>query len=99
MTVRRVLNYEMTQKGHSVISVDPIYNFDRELLEQKIDKVYIHVLNRTRMNMEKYIWKNISSVEELGKIRMDSMKKFLADYEKGKRENRYIPGGTSLPSV
>jgi hypothetical protein len=83
-------NYEMTQMGRSVISVDPIYKFDRELLKQRIDKVYDHVLEVTRMNMDNYIWKNISSVEELGKIRMDSMKKFLADYEKGKLENRYM---------
>lgn len=85
-------NYEMTQMGRSVISVDPIYMFDRELLKQRIDKAYDHVLDNTMMNMDKYIWKNISSVEELGKIRMDSMKKFLADYEKGKLENRYIVG-------
>jgi hypothetical protein len=85
-------NYEMTQMGRSVISVDPIYKFDRELLKQRIDKVYDHVLEVTRMNMDNYIWKNISSVEELGKIRMDSMKKFLADYEKGKLENRYMVG-------
>lgn len=85
-------NYEMTQMGRSVISVDPIYKFDRELLKQRIDKVYDHVLDNTRMNMDKYIWKNISSVEELGKVRMGSMKKFLADYEKGKLENRYMVG-------
>lgn len=85
-------NYEMTQMGRSVISVDPIYKFDRELLKQRIDKVYDQVLDNTRMNMDKYIWKTISSVEELGKIRMGSMKKFLADYEKGKLENRYMVG-------
>jgi hypothetical protein len=90
-------NYEMTQKGLSVVSIDPIYKFDSKLLEQRIDKVYGHVLERTRVNMDKYIWKNISSVEELGKIRMDSMKKFLADYEKGKLEHRYIVG--ELPSL
>lgn len=90
-------NYEMTQKGLSVVSVDPIYKFNRELLEQRIDEVYDHVLERTRKNMDNYIWENISSVEELGKIRMDSMKKFLDDYEKGKLENRYVAG--ELPSL
>ncbi|WMW21925.1 SAM-dependent methyltransferase [Methanolobus mangrovi] len=90
-------NYEMTRQGRSVVSVDPIYNLDRDFIEKRIDETYIEVLEQTRENQDKFVWENISSVEELGRIRMDSMKLFLEDFEEGKKQGRYIAG--ELPEL
>ncbi|WP_319508747.1 class I SAM-dependent methyltransferase [uncultured Methanolobus sp.] len=90
-------NYEMTQLGKSVVSVDPIYNMDRDFIEKRIDGTYVDVLEQTRANQDKFVWGNISSVEELGKIRMDSMGLFLEDFEEGKKQGRYIAG--ELPEL
>jgi hypothetical protein len=39
------------------------------------------VLSQTRKNKNEFIWKNIKSVEELGKTRKNAMEQFLADLE------------------
>ncbi|MHB8181431.1 MAG: hypothetical protein ACYDDR_11520 [Acidithiobacillus ferrivorans] len=44
-----------------------------------------------------YVWETIPSVEQLGSIRMSAMENFLADFDTGKQEGRYIAG--ELPSL
>ncbi|WP_406656197.1 SAM-dependent methyltransferase [Methanolobus sp. ZRKC2] len=90
-------NCEMTQEGKTVVSVDPVYNFDRDIIEKRIDETYTEVLEQTRANQDKFVWESIPSVEELGKIRMESMKLFLDDFEAGKLHGRYIAG--ELPEL
>ena len=90
-------NAEMTRWGKKVISIDPIYNLSADDIEIRINETYDDVINQTRVNVDKFIWQNISSVEELGRIRMAAMKQFLDDYEQGKIEGRYIY--TELPSL
>ncbi len=90
-------NYELTTKGGNVISVDPTYCFNSKQFQARIAEVYKEVMPQMYRNKEKYIWKSISSVEELGRIRMLAMNSFLADFESGKNERRYIEG--SLPNL
>ena len=90
-------NAKMTRRGKKVISIDPIYNLSADDIEIRINETYDDVIDQTRMNADKFIWKNISSVEELGRIRMAAMKKFLDDYEQGKIEGRY--NYAELPSL
>ncbi|WMW24001.1 SAM-dependent methyltransferase [Methanolobus sediminis] len=85
-------NCEMNRKGKSVVSVDPIYEQDRDSIQKRIDETYSEVLEQTMANQDKFIWKNISSVEELGSIRMNSMSQFLDDFEEGKKQGRYVSG-------
>ncbi|WP_321429605.1 SAM-dependent methyltransferase [uncultured Methanolobus sp.] len=90
-------NCEMNLRGRSVVSVDPFYDMDVGAIRKRIDETCIEVLEQTRVNQDKFIWKNISSVEELGKIRMKSMEMFLNDFEEGKKQGRYIAG--ALPEL
>lgn len=90
-------NFEMMQQGHSVVSVDPVYEMDRNTIQKRIDETYVEVLEQTRANQDKFVWQNIPSVEELGKIRMNSMGMFLDDFEEGKKQGRYVAGG--LPEL
>ena len=83
-------NSELTKSGGIVTSVDPIYRFTALEIKQRIDEVYEEVLRQTHQNRDCYVWEDISSVEELGKIRMAAMKRFLSDFEEGKIQRRYL---------
>jgi len=48
-------------------------------------------------NQSDYVWDAVPSVERLGSLRMSAMETFLADFEAGKQEGRYILG--ELPSL
>jgi hypothetical protein len=81
-------NSELTKRGGSVVSVDPIYQFSADEIRIRIDATYEKVIEQTRTNQQEFVWENIKSVEELGRIRMDAMEKFLEDYPNGGQ--RYI---------
>lgn len=83
-------NRELTERGGSVISFDPIYQFSRENIERRINEVRVEVMEQTRQNRGNYIWTKIKSPEELENLRMSSMKRFLDDYDRGKAEGRYV---------
>lgn len=83
-------NSVMYKNGHRVISCDPLYRFTAEQIRQRIDDTYDTVIGQTYENRGKFIWENIKSVDELGKIRLSAMSDFLEDYENGKKDGRYI---------
>jgi hypothetical protein len=83
-------NYEATQQGYSVTSFDPIYQFSKNDLEKRIDEVRVTVMEQMKENKDNYVWTNINGLDELENIRMSAMRLFLADYEQGKAEKRYI---------
>ncbi len=83
-------NCEATGKGGHIISFDPIYQFSKEEIQERIEAVRIIVMQQMRENMANYIWNTIKNLEELENIRMSAMRKFLSDYELGKAEGRYV---------
>lgn len=83
-------NCEATRQGYSVTSFDPIYQCTAEELRQRIEEVRVTVMEQMRENQDNYVWTAIKSLEELEHIRMSAMELFLADYERGKAEGRYI---------
>lgn len=90
-------NSELTKRGGNVISVDPIYVFDVTQIKSRIADTYETVMTQMRKNKSDYVWETIPSVEELGSVRMSAMEVFLADFEAGKQNGRYISG--ELPSL
>ncbi len=90
-------NAELTERGGNITSVDPVYNFSADKIRQRIRETYDDVIGQTRKNQDKFIWQEIGSVEELGRIRMSAMEKFLEDFPAGRIQKRYIPG--ALPSL
>lgn len=83
-------NYEAKQKGYFVTSFDPIYQFSKSELQQRIEEVRVTVMQQMKENMNNYNWTNIKNLDELENVRMSAMRLFLSDYECGKSENRYI---------
>jgi len=90
-------NSRLTQAGGNVISIDPIYQFSTDEINSRIKDTYTEVMAQTRQNQDEFVWQHISSVEELGRVRMAAMQAFLADYSTGKKEGRYLP--ISLPEL
>jgi SAM-dependent methyltransferase len=90
-------NAEMHRRGRAVISCDPIYEFSAAEIAKRIDGAYDAILKATERNCEKFVWRAIDSPEHLGKLRMDAMKQFLADFPIGLPQGRYRAG--ELPSL
>lgn len=85
-------NAELSKRGGHIVSVDPIYLFDVDQIKSRIAETYEEVMAQTRKNQNEFVWEAILSVDELGRIRMSAMDLFLADFEAGKQEGRYIDG-------
>ncbi|MCI5145089.1 MAG: SAM-dependent methyltransferase, partial [Candidatus Electrothrix sp. AR3] len=90
-------NAVLTAKGGSIVSVDPLYAHAKEKIQQRISETSATVLEQTRKNKDEFIWTQISSVEELGQIRMVAMEAFLEDFDQGKAQDRYL--NQSLPQL
>lgn len=86
-------NAVLSNRGGSVVSVDPLYRFTAEEIRQRIAETFDTVLEQTRRNAAEFIWNQISSVEELGRLRMSAMEEFLADFRRGREEGRYREAG------
>lgn len=83
-------NAEMTAQQHSVISLDPVYQFSEKELQQRIAETKEMVIAQTLQHAENFVWKQIRDVDELAHIRMEAMELFLNDFEMDKKERRYI---------
>jgi len=86
-----------TRRGGRIVSCDPLYQFDADAIRERIEATSPEVLEQTRANADAFVWSAISSVEDLGAIRMAAMAQFLEDYDRGLAGQRYLPA--SLPSL
>ena len=83
-------NAEMTTKGKQVTSIDPIYQFAKNDLENHIEETKYIVMKQMRENKDSFVWSSISNIDELEKVRMNAMSHFISDFEQGKNQKRYI---------
>ncbi len=90
-------NADLSRRGGTVTSVDPIYRFSVDEIQNRIEETYAVILEQTRKNPDEFIWESIKNVDELGRIRMDAMNRFLADYPQGQKQGRYI--AEALPDL
>jgi hypothetical protein len=90
-------NAEATRRGATVISCDPLYQFDTGQIRERVDATYEVVLEQTRRNAHEFVWDAIASVDELGRMRMAAMEAFLDDYATGTAQGRYVQA--ELPSL
>jgi hypothetical protein len=88
-------NAEATARGHTVVSCDPIYAFSPAEIERRVEDCYGDLIAQVRSNQHGFVWDHFQDPDHLGQCRLASMRLFLADFEAGKVEGRYITG--SLP--
>ena len=90
-------NAEGTKIGHNIVSVDPLYEFSTEQIQQRIDDIYEMMVEKTRENRDEFVWEMFDSPDALAMVRMQAMRRFLEDYDAGKAEYRYQ--AMSLPEL
>ena len=91
-------NAVLTQQGGKVVSCDPLYAHATEEIEARIHECYETVLEQTRRNADGFLWTaEIPDVDALGRIRMESMQRFLDDFSTERNGQRYV--GAELPSL
>lgn len=88
-------NAELSARGGSVVSVDPLYRFSREEIACRITDAAHRVLDQVRRSEADFVWKRIPDVQSLESLRMAAMGRFLEDYESGRAAGRYLDA--SLP--
>jgi len=90
-------NAEATAKGHTVVSCDPLYAFAPAEIERRIEDCYEDVISQVRKNPDGFVWDYFHDPDHLGQCRLAAMRRFLADFEAGKAEGRYVTA--SLPHL
>lgn len=90
-------NAEMYQLGHLVTSIDPVYEFSCQEIQQRFDECVDNIVEQVRTSSKNWVWNYHKSPEDLRSNREKALAIFLADYERGKAEQRYIPG--ELPNL
>ncbi len=90
-------NAEMTALGHSVVSIDPIYAFTAVQIEQRVQETYPLIIEQVAQQPDDFVWDEMGTPQQLGEIRLAAMRAFLADYEDGLANGRYLPA--ALPEL
>ncbi|HJQ25227.1 MAG TPA: SAM-dependent methyltransferase [Blastocatellia bacterium] len=90
-------NCEATERGHRVVSCDPVYECSAEEIERRVRETSEVILSETRRNRDDFVWTYFRSVEELGEVRLRAMRRFVEDFPRGKRAGRYVEA--SLPAL
>lgn len=83
-------NAVLSGRGGRVVSCDPAYRFSVGEIGGRIAETYDKVLAEVRKNRGDFVWDLLQLPEELGRVRMAAMQEFLADFEQGKTEGRYV---------
>jgi len=89
-------NAEATQRGHQVISVDPIYQLSAKEIERRFNEVLDNIIDQIKSTPGDWSWSYHKSPEDLRQNRIKVMQIFIADYEKGKQLGRYQTGALPL---
>ena len=84
----------MSRQGHRVVSCDPLYHLTADQIKERIDATYDEVIQQTRQNEEKFVWDLITSLDELGRLRLEAMSDFLDDYNGGDAMALHTSGAT-----
>ena len=86
-----------TRSGGRVVSVDPLYSYSAQEIRERIEETFPEAMHQVRLNRSEFVWDQIGSVDELARLRIEAMNRFLDDYPHGKSDGRYIP--CALPDL
>ncbi len=90
-------NAEATVRGCSVVSCDPIYAFSAADVEQRVRDCHETVISQVKRDADGFLWTYFRDPDDLGRHRLMAMRRFLDDFEDGRRAGRYVEG--KLPSL
>jgi hypothetical protein len=90
-------NAEMRERGGRVVSCDPIYLFTGEQIRSRVEATHDRLVEFARQHRDTFVWRHLASPEHMGQVRLAAMERFLADYDAGSREGRYV--AAALPRL
>ncbi len=85
-------NAEMHGLGNIVVSVDPVYQLSAGEIEGQFYAVVDKIIEQVRASQEDWVWSYHRSPDALKEARVEVARNFFEDYERGKREGRYVVG-------
>ena len=88
---------EMSARGHRAVSVDPLYSHPGSEIRDRFDTIAGSMIEVVRASPDTWNWSFHRDPEGLLANRRAALESFLADYEQGLRDRRYIVG--QLPSL
>ena len=88
---------ELSARGHRAVSVDPVYRFSGAEIRARFEATAEKMLSEVRATRDDWVWSYHRDPEDLLANRRAALETFLADYEPGLRQGRYIAG--ELPSL
>ena len=90
-------NAEMSALGRSVVSIDPLYVFSAAEIAARFDAVVDNIIDQVRATPADWVWSYHGSPEQLRQNRLSVLQHFVADYERGRLEHRYL--AEALPQL
>jgi hypothetical protein len=90
-------NAEAAALGHRVVSCDPIYAFPAADIERRVRECYDTVISQVKKNVDGFVWGDFRDPDHLGECRLAAMRWFLADFDQGRREGRYVAAALPTP--
>ncbi|GAA4103400.1 class I SAM-dependent methyltransferase [Zhongshania borealis] len=90
-------NAELSQSGGRIMSVDPIYQFTKDQISSRIQRVYPGMIAELARHADNYYWSSFRDPGHLGSVRMSAMNRFLDDFDLGLAQGRYVDA--SLPEL
>lgn len=85
-------NAEMHALGQRVVSVDPLYMFSAADIEERFYAVVDGIIQQVTATPDDWIWSYHRSPDHLRDSRVRALAHFLADYDNGKLQGRYVTG-------
>ena len=91
------VNAELHQQGKDYVSLDPIYQFSSQQIEERIVATAPVIAEQLEKNRADYRWDFYQSPSQLVQIRRAAMDAFLQDFEQHSATERYVSG--ALPDL
>jgi hypothetical protein len=90
-------NAEGTKLGYKLTSIDPIYEFNGAEILDRFNLVVDGIINQVRNTPDSWVWSYHPSPEALRESRIQTIYRFIEDYELGQKEGRYL--AEELPNL
>jgi hypothetical protein len=88
---------EMSARGHRSVSLDPVYKYSGSEIRARFEATAEQMLSQVRASPNDWVWGYHRDPDDLLATRRAALKTFLADYERGSYDCRYIVG--NLPAL
>ena len=88
---------ELSATSHRAVSADPVYAFSGAEIQSRFEALVPSMMSQIRASPDDWVWSYHRDADHLLSNRRAALEKFLADYDQGLRDHRYITG--ELPSL